>query len=197
MTNLGNYIENSVSVGIIGSAGRGMDYSIFKSKSRHYYWERMLMITQDIINDESIQNITFVSGGAAWTDHVALELGKNLNIPYHLYLPTNKKDEERRKYLHEGFSLQIKDSPVLTYNETLESLLNYTRVKGGFKDRNKVVASKSDILIAFTFGTQEEQIKMYDSSITAEHAGLKAGGTAHTWNLCNSDKKYHINLNRI
>lgn len=192
-----DYIGDPICVGIIGSAGRGNDYSAFKLKSRHYYWERMLMITQDIVNYESIQNISFVSGGAAWADHVAVELGKNLNIPYHLYLTTNKKDEEIRQYLHEGFSLQIKDSPTLTYNETLESSLTYTRVKGGFKDRNKIVASKSDILIAFTFGTQEEQIKMYDSSITAEASGLKPGGTSHTWNLCNSDKKYHINLNRI
>lgn len=65
----------------------------------------------------------------------------------------------------------------------------------GFKRRNTYVASASDYLLAFTFGTHSGLYTPGQAGY-AHHvqAGLKDGGTADTWDKAQSRIKEHKSL---
>lgn len=138
-----------------------------------------------------IDEICLISGGAAWSDHIAvyLYLNKNvLDIPIinlELFLPCSfdKKYFDNGQYhwavnpgktantYHSVFSKQINRNSL----KDIQNCINIgatINISNGFHSRNKKIAEKADKLIAF--GDTDEP----------------TGGTKYTYDLAKCDKKY-------
>jgi hypothetical protein len=163
---------------IIGTAGRKEDSK--KLTLRH--WDRMCDAAEKVIKLENITHL--VSGGAAWADHVAIEVGLDLEIPTTIWLPEKEKDLEIASYYHKAFGKIIGgdtwDTVMLASAYDNFTLKNF----GGFKDRNTKVAEQADVFLAMTFGDREK---------------VKDGGTADTVVKMQSRgiKGYHLDLNAL
>lgn len=176
-------------VSIIGTAGRTL-----KNKLTKELFFKMCHKAYDIIvNDFKLDpySVTLVSGGAAWSDHVAIKLYKSKNTKGEkifkkciIYLPCkftdNNKTNEAATYYHKLFSEKMGYNTIDDFkfdsSDIKDNGLIMGSCKGGFKKRNCYVAN-SKYLIAFTFGDN----KPVD------------GGTLDTWNKC-KNKKIHVNL---
>lgn len=144
--------------------------------------------------------IVLVSGGAAFADHVAVELHKRYpkRTTLELWLPC-PWDPQNRQFLDTGVfdwrtnpggtavALHRQFSRVCGFDslEELHQLIGppsssrvSVHVGRGFHDRNLYVAD-SDALVAFTFG---------------EGDAPKDGGTAHTWRASRASVKIHVPL---
>lgn len=168
---------------IIGTAGRGED----AKKLTINHWRRMCDAGRKIYELENCCSL--VSGGAAYADHVAVEIGY-YSIPTTIWLPKKESDIETAKYYHKKFS------EVVGYNTWQQ--LTITDVAppwediiepniqsfGGFKDRNTKVAEQADVFLAMTFGDREK---------------VKDGGTADTVVKMQSRgiEGYHLDLNAL
>lgn len=174
-------------ISIIGSAGRNEDANTLSVEifNKMYIACKNFIIDVINLNQLSFSDIELVSGGSAWSDHLAVLLF----LEYHtkgllltLHLPTNFKNTEfeydRYGYtlnqLHQEFS---KKCNIDSFSQIYQSITQGANINvyKGFFERNKYVA-KTDILLAFTFGKN----------------GPKPGGTKDTWNKCPSQNKIHI-----
>lgn len=182
-----------VSVSIIGSA---RDTRL----SRESYHKMLHCGEQYILSEISSdwKRIHLVSGGAAWSDHLAVALFlKHPECTLSLHLPCEWDEKKTQHHdnthpswqrnpghlankYHIIFSRQIKQ-------DTLKQI-ELARVRGatiqahqGFHKRNLHVG-KSQYLLAFTFssGDQPEQ-----------------GGTLHTWKNSKHSKKKHFCISRL
>jgi hypothetical protein len=178
-------------VSMIGTSGRAGNIT------KELY---LKMISASIIylKSLSLDSIILVSGGAAFSDHIAVHLylykdKYDLNIiSLRLDLPC-KFDMDLLKFEDNGNS-DWKNNPgkvanyyhdkfnIVTNNNSYDELYKVINLKAeiyihkGFFSRNQYVA-KSDYMLAFTFG------KDYPED----------GGTKHTWDLCKG-KKFHLSL---
>ena len=177
-------------LGIIGTAGRQQDGPKLNLDS----YNAMLSAASVLANAEKITH--FVSGGAAWADHVAVSLFlSNNKFSLSLHLPEifdtlmgQYCSEEFRdtgsvaNYYHKQFYNKTK---IPSLNE-IGSAWAYgatVTVTRGFKERNSKVAEESDVLLAMTFG---------NGNI------VKDGGTADTARKFLALGKlplYHLDLN--
>ena len=158
---------------------------------------------------QHLENTDCISGGAAWADHVAVVL---FNAGYlnslTLALPCNfvndcfegrefRSPGSTANYYHRLFTQKRgKDS----LSEIATAIKNgaHTKVYNGFFARNSRVAQAQDLLIAFTFGTKTDTYYPGQPGyINAGQAGLKDGGTAHTWDKSHALTKMHVNLHNI
>ena len=186
-------------ISIIGTAGRKSDGQKMTSE----LYMKMIKKTCEIIKSQTelsspnsrveSKEITLVSGGAAWSDHIAVNLylsGKFGKLI--LYLPCKLKDNSKvwntMKYYHELFSKKMysnckESNSFHTLSEislALEKGAILGSDSGGFHSRNTLVA-QSDYIIAFTWGNGDIP---------------KDGGTLDTWNKSNG-KKIHVSLNSL
>ncbi len=172
-----------IKVSIIGTAGR--DKNIKKLNINLY--KKMINIADKIIKEEfklNTKDVCLVSGGASWSDHVAIELFKTgLYSNIELHLPAKFTNDKYDLYskeglysnkLHEVFSEKVSKNTLLD----IKDLLNKCKFYNGFYQRNNIVA-KSDYLIAFTF---------YDELV---------GGTKYTWNKSETKNKIIVNLTKL
>lgn len=176
-------------VAVIGTAGRGSDFD----RLSPFDFGRMCNTVRGILNDITKEPY-LVSGGAAWADHVAVNL-YNLGIVNYLdlHLPAKWDYTEgwfeqtaagitSNKY-HQRFSAKV---GISSLNE-LELALSRCRstVSNGFFARNNDVA-KAQAVIALTFG---------------DGSKLKDGGTANTFQQYLNNLKgcknvsFHVDLN--
>ncbi len=181
-------------LGIIGTAGRKPDgdkitEKVWKeSKNVFWFWFQKLRQTYPID--------TVVSGGAAFYDSFAPSIYLAGHVPNcNLHLPApfdmefgafyeTSKTGEISNYYHKKFAAfginGLKDLKL-----AIEKGAN-AKYYDGFFVRNNIVASESDILIAFTFG---------DGPV------LKDGGTAHTMSRFIKEKgnknAFHVDLNTL
>lgn len=161
-----------------------------------------------------------ISGGAAVADHLAVR--GYLDGAFDgltLYLPA----EFRNGCFVPNPKIQFNPGATLTrYHEAfsqacgIESISEIERVieKGaaieihpGFQRRNLEVAANCTHMIAMTFGSDVEtnvKAEVMDFSSVApgfndpQIAGLRDGGTAHTWRSCwKAEIKRHINLSSM
>lgn len=176
-------------ISIIGSA----DLNVAADK-----FEVMVNTAESIITAFNLpwDQITLVSGGAAWADHVAVMVSLRHNTKLKLFLPCewiphddsgNYADTHVRDWrVNPGYlaNLYHMKFSVALKRDTLQDIETARRngalidVSPGFHKRNLKVA-KSDFLIAFT------------SSHTNEPP--PKGGTRHTWNACKVPK-VHVSL---
>lgn len=168
---------------IIGTAGRRED----ANKLTIGHWKRMCDAGRKVFELENCDSI--VSGGAAWSDATAVEIGYYY-IPVTIWLPEKQKDLEIAQYYHKNFSKVIK-------KDTWGQMINIAaeppwkgwikpEIKsfGGFKDRNSKVAEQADVFLAMTFGNGKE---------------VKDGGTADTVGkmISRGIGGYHLDLNDL
>ena len=187
-------------VGIIGTAGRKEDGP---KMSRELYFRMVNRAKKEINNHffAGVFNPTklfLLSGGAAWSDHVAVSLflmGFSENLS--LYFPCKwstwnhcfsypEKVASIANYYHKEFSEKM--NPRDTNKHTTLSGIQRAIDKGakyheysGFHERNFLVG-QCKLLIAMTWGEGETP---------------KDGGTLHTWNNSNAEKKIHVPLSTL
>ena len=169
---------------IIGTAGRD------KSKTMDInLWNWMLSDASNRITESD----HLVSGGAAWADHLAVELyinGECSDLTLHLPAPFDNgrfigpygSSASAANYYHERFSRVI---GINTLHQIYRAICGGANVTyepehsgySGMFNRNSKV-SKADNMLAYTFGT---------GNVPAD------GGTLDTWNKC-TGKRVHVTL---
>lgn len=184
-------------IGIIGTAGRGENIKYLNGE----IWDRMVMITRSYIEKNITtdwRKVTLVSGGAAWSDHIAVRLFMEIpGAKLTLHLPCKFDRNEKRfvdngnkeSYLNPGLSANryhhyFKNKIGSDSFEELDDAIEcgtkvYDRYKG-FLHRNLAVG-KVDYLLAFTFDDHKPE----------------SGGTKHTWDKSKCQNKIHFNINQI
>ena len=213
----------SETVSIIGTAG-GKETGVLTPKLFDQMVDRArFIITKDWGLDP--ENVILVSGGAAWSDHVAVELylqgASHPNVSVSNANPPKDSDVvlsdpikpirwrglqicfpcpwlldrvahldngqsgwmanpgRLANKLHTTFASQMGRSTQADFFAA-QSLGAILSDRSGFHARNAVVA-ESQYLIAFTFGPNMEEYR---------------GGTAHTWNLSQGQKR-HVSLETL
>lgn len=177
-------------VSIIGTAGRG-DYGKMMTSA---LYTKMIEKSKAILDEWKIGQISLVSGGAAWSDHVAVQLFLEGYVKkLTLHLPCEFKDG---KYFETWDNWQNPGKSANTYHtrfsdklkrNTLEEIqkaidLGATVVvHKGFYARNSKVALSS-YLIAFSW---------------SEGNTPTDGGTLDTWNKSKSKNKRHVSLQSL
>lgn len=179
-------------IGLIGSAGRKDD----ASKISRDLYRRMVKDARDIIHKEAQKPYELVSGGAAFSDHLAITLyllgfadSLTLYFPC-LWIPDFGFDSQNpagktANYYHNQFSTKLGSKPTATL-QGIQKAINKGAVcheiEAGFHARNILVGKDLDLLIAYTFSS----------------TGLpKNGGTSHCWKNSNAIQKIHRNLGVI
>lgn len=187
-------------LGIIGTAGRKDD----KEKLSCQIYELMCDAAQAVIKSRNYTHL--VSGGAAWSDHVAVSMVLRDVVPADhltLHLPAafiNNRFDDRSQdgrtanFYHLSFLQKSGIDGLAEIAEAVRRGAILTVNPKGFLARNIEVANDSDGLLAFTFGNGPPwKIKVYED-VSARAAGLKDGGTAHTFDRCRAKEKYHLTL---
>lgn len=192
--------KQHLKVSIIGTAGRDKKNPLPKHM---FGWmvDRALEEIKDL--GVSTNGIHLVSGGAAWADHVAVELFLTSDLEFPqltLHMPC-EWNHQWHEFLDNG-GKTWKTNPAKTCNyyhkqfkritgkKSLSELEKVRCMKGvtfdhsefGLMPRNNRVA-QSDIIIAFTRCSSGEP--------------LKGSGTKKTWDLAPSTtKKIHVDISR-
>lgn len=178
---------------IIGTAGRGEDYD----KLSAYKWRKVKDLVLNFVQDQRVDSV--ISGGAAWADHLAVGLYnakfvKNLHLCLPCKFNLNKKEFESSGFKSNGSTANYYHKKMRektcknSLDELAESIKNGAKISigAGFIDRNSIVAEKSTILLALTFGEKEK---------------VKDGGTADTVRKFiaknGNENCYHIDLNDL
>lgn len=173
-------------IAIIGTAGRD------KTKPMtHRLWNWMVADAKSRTGPGD----HLVSGGAAWADHLAVQLfldGHVKALTLHLPAPfangvfigPYRSAASAANYYHQLFSNELE---VNTLSE-IELAASMPNCDGTFEQaaegygamfaRNKKVAAAADLLLAYTFG---------EGDVPAD------GGTKDTWDQCKG-KRIHISL---
>lgn len=174
-------------LGIIGTAGRKDDCDKLTNK----LWNDVKKLVLKFVNQ--VNPDCLISGGAAFSDHLAVQLfNKGIVKKLTLYLPTgfdvewncfaDDKTGGIANYYHSKFLKKTGRNSLLEISEAISrgAKIEYGN---GFFARNTKVAADSDILLAITFGDKEK---------------LKDGGTQDTMKKYIDLGKiagYHLNLN--
>lgn len=199
-----------ITFAIIGTAGRESDG---KRLDKNHY-KAMCTVAEELLVQFAENNYpvtTLVSGGAAWADHVAVHLFlKKKAKRLRLYLPcewdtggfkeapiktqtldaNEKKDKDPARtlnYYHKQFFNKTLIHSLSEIQSAKNEGAELLPCRGGFFGRNAMVA-KSDLLLAMTFGKENE---------------VKDGGTCNTVKVYLErvrkgelyDKSFHFDLN--
>jgi hypothetical protein len=191
---------------IIGTAGRAEDAHKLKRGS----YQLMYNNAREAVKRAQVS--TLVSGGAAWADHLAVSLFLNNEVDQLiLHLPApfehgqyveGSKAGGIANYYHRKFAKTIaaEVSGISTLDDIGIAIEKGARIHvyNGFFERNLEVA-RSDLILAYTFGTADGKYMPGEPGFgDAKAAGLKDGGTAHTWNHAHSAlAKRHVNLHTL
>lgn len=168
-----------IKIAIIGSAGRKEDKALVTPA----IWKKMVNdVYKQIKIAEEGQLVHLISGGAAFADHLAVEVWENPDKCYvqelTLYFPSQwdsartqfvgNKDAQTANYYHELFSSAIYGHKFGSREMINQAIIDGAKaipVMEGFKARNLLVG-QADVLITYT-----------DSRGPLP----KPGGTYHTW----------------
>lgn len=160
--------ERKKRIAVIGSAGRGADAA--KMTPERFQW--MCADFARLVQDElhlSFAEIEVLSGGAAFADHIAVEMARRHKCDLALFLPaawdmdatqyvdTGVRDWRTNpggtsNYYHRVFAqrCQVKSLAEL---QLVIGRPNTRLVRGnGFFERNNGIAAQADVLVAYTFG---------------------------------------------
>jgi hypothetical protein len=185
-------------LGIIGTAGRGQD----GQKLTLAHWRMMCCVVQTVATTLGAKEL--VSGGSAWSDHVAVALFLDsevdkltLHLPcdfIDVKMPSDQSEGPRMHFdpssqcgrrlneLHDQFRGITKLNPFDNLRIAFDCHAE-KRVDGGFHARNTYIAQESDALLAFTFndgaipsngGTLDTFKKFKSRSCQPNQSGLRA-----------------------
>lgn len=174
-------------ISIIGTAGRERE-----SRLNLQLYLAALSRVRSLVAEHT--DVTLVSGGAAWMDHLAVALymeGAAPRLDLHFpapWVPTEPAFDNENfagkvaNYYHRKFSTTLGGDPYASLRG-LQQAMNQgavSKVYSGFHARN-VPVSQSDLTIALTWGKQEPS----------------SPGTAHTWRLVGNRPKIHVSLHDL
>ena len=175
---------------IIGTAGRREDIKHLNSTT--YY--KMIDYARSYVIEKGVMQLK--SGGAAWVDHIAVELFLEkvvsslilcLPAPFEnqkFYSKEFKDAGSCSNYYHQKFSQKTNKQSLneidvaIKLGAKVEVYENNSSRYGGFFARNSVVAD-CDLLLAFTFGESDVP---------------KNGGTKDTWDKSSAKLKKHVSI---
>ncbi len=190
-------IKKNTRVAVIGAAGRNED----GARMTKELFETMTICTRRVMNEVwKLSTVTthLVSGGAAWSDHVAVCLFLNgmmsedafANLT--LYLPCawcnkplggDRRANEGRTMnaLHNTFAKKLAHNTLEDIESARQMGANLVTLDG-FHARNTKIAADAEYMIAFTW---------------SENGEPKKGGTYDTWSKCKSAYKLHVPLSLL
>lgn len=182
-------------IAIIGTAGRSKGSAADKPMTLAL-WEAMVMDARKRFDNSRGYNL--ISGGAAWCDHIAVELASyvdslTLHFPAPFNMDTRKFEGEygtsggTANFYHDKFDkvlgYRARDAihdRLPPFNDAVYSDLPVAKGYAAMFDRNKRVAQDAtDGMLAYTWGEGDEPAD---------------GGTLLTWN---HHKKVHPNARRV
>ncbi len=198
-----------IKVGVIGTAGRRDDAGKLSLDKWVLMKTALRRFISAIKNNNPDKSIMLVSGGAAWADHLAVDafinptnlvsLSLHFPAPFiygHFQESAYDRTGSIANYYHKQFSKKLGINSLAQIEQALNSGALHT-VSNGFYARNNLVAN-TDLLVAFTFGTKHSvSIRGNTAWDEPTLAGLKDGGTTHTWKRSTAETKYHVNLNEL
>lgn len=187
---------------VIGTAGRGTD----AAKLSRPLYDAMYRRTLDAMKEWGVRGL--VSGGAAWADHLAVRAYLDEEAEQlRLFLPARlaqgrfagpPADAARTaNHYHDEFSRIVGIDTLAQIDEAVRrgAVVSF---HAGFKTRNLEVAAAASQVLAFTFGAGREPAAVVEADEafgSAFDAGLKDGGTAHTWaQAWRAEAKLHVDL---
>lgn len=166
-------------VAIIGSCGR--TGGLFTKG----HFAKMVEEARRIITEVfKLKRWKLVSGGAAWSDHVAVALmmkgmgdSLTLHVPYKIY--EGKLTDAQSDRLHRVFSETIGRDSISDLNRVNARVKTWK----SYKERNDQIAKEAAYLIAFSW---------------SEGNRPESGGTKYTWDKAkNCIRKFHVSLNKL
>jgi len=178
---------------VIGTAGRNEDG---EKLSRSIY-VKMFHFAKGLIHSNTfgeLKDLELVSGGAAWADHIAVSLHKDMGTPLTLFLPASWDLENHcffgnpaastANYYHRKFSKKVGVDTLFGLHQAMMDTTTVTSWINlrGFLARNLEVAGRADAVLAFTFG---------------EGTQPKDGGTKHTWDRCEGKLRIHVPISKL
>lgn len=200
-----------VRVAVVGSAGRLDDAARIGPGLWRAVLERAGSWTK--VLQGSASAVHLVSGGSAFADHLAVRLfldGRAEGLTLHLPAAF---DREARRFaggpaspgtrlnaLHEAFAQAAGVPSLAELAEAIGRRASVTaRAHDGFEARNRAIAADCETLVAFTFGPKSFDVRPGRQGWRdAARAGLKAGGTAHTWEADGrARRKIHVAIGEL
>ena len=198
-------------IAVIGTAFRKDDA---KFLSKELYTRMGAYVKEEVLNQFGCRSdiIELISGGAAGADAIAVYLflsqftdKKDMPpISLKLCLPaefrngrfigkTWKDHGSIANYHHDNFCKVTEKNSLKSIEKAID-LGATIEIYNGFFDRNCKVG-EADCVIAQTFGTKSGQYSsLSDGYNNAVIAGLKDGGSSHTWNTSKAELKIHKNI---
>jgi len=183
-------------IAIVGTASPKND-SEKDSLMTRQLWDNMINTIEDRVDDW--REVTLISGGSSWSDHVAVALFRNHpEVCLEIHMPC-LWDADRKRYVDTG-QAHWSTNPgrlINTYHRKfshrvgINSLGQIDKLRSsnsvmlyhysGFHARN-IAVGRCDVMYAFSFSTGNKPTD---------------GGTKHTWDNSSCTKKIHISLHDI
>lgn len=176
-----------VKIGIIGTALRVQEeFRLVLGFGASVIWQQMLQSVENQLRQWNLQpdQVHLISGGAAWSDHVAVRLFIRYHEqgrPFHgltLYLPANWTGQgydpnQRTAFTSNFYHQQMSEALFINSLQEIETARKYgaTLISGSdFGVRNRKIAANSEFLIAFTWDVKQGR--------------PGSNGTLQTWSMC-------------
>jgi hypothetical protein len=196
-----------VRIAIIGTAGRRGDADRITLAA----WSAMLADARQRVEAAQYSagteplDVTLVSGGAPYADHLAVLLWRECPAwRLELFLPaplgregfdTSAEPGARSAELHTQFRDQL-GIDGLSDLQAAAADGAWVHDAPSFKARNQAIANRADVVLAYTFGPGTEVVTATAGDpayLDATAAGLKPGGTAQTWEMAQrAAEKIHV-----
>jgi uncharacterized protein YneR len=209
-------MDKKIKIGIIGTAGRDEESLSLLNKNLFNSVVTFIRKFQEECNLKT-ENITLISGGSSWMDHIVIKLFLiylNIDHSYEyldLYLPCEIHDKdtvskdcikcvEERNYCH------FKDNDKKWYinpGRSLNNLHSNFSKKMSVDTLQEIVyvsnLDKVNVNIESSMNKRNDKIAENSDLLLAFTFGdiiPPSGGSLYTWNKC-KNKKLNIDLNKI
>lgn len=173
---------NIIKLGIVGTSGKNhYDKKVLAPKHMTWITNNVRQYIENVLHT-TCDKIMLVSGGSAWTDHVAIQLyltGEFAGLELFL---VSKFDIKQKKYIntHEGRALNEmhkycqEQTGIDVFNDMVKAIHGKNKAKviiqRGFNARNTLLSKNCDHLMVFAFvRDMPENGGTYDTWIKIVH----------------------------
>lgn len=192
------FTPGSADIAIIGTAGR--DRAWASRMDRALYFAMFADALHRIQTIAQGLPIRLISGGAAWADHLAVnlflkgyaaQLTLRLPAPFDPAVPAYRALADNQydpgsvsNYYHRQFARAVEHDSLADIAEALARPGAESSTHDGFKARNRIVAQEAEWMLAYTWGAGDAPAD---------------GGTLHTWTSCRIPlvRRTHISLQTL
>ena len=184
-------------IAIVGTSGRG-DNNETENMTSELYAKMLEIAEQYLLKAQELDDaVSLISGGAAWSDHLAVSLHLKYKVPLILHLPCKFTDKfvpgdnsskqwgtaKTANELHQKFSAVVGFDSLAQLEQVQKTAIKYGQ---GFLARNTQIVENADWLLAFSWSTSDKKI---------------TGGTGDTWRkfIASKGSEYavHVSLSNL